>query len=72
MKQIYQFDYSNLTFVGLPKKYTFDFKSFMSLGSLAENIYNGKVSLNTTKQKQRKIENILNNFIGYNPVKVHN
>ena len=44
----------------------------MSLGSLAENIYNGKVSLNTTKQKQRKIENILDNIIGYNPVKVHN
>ena len=46
-------DYSNPTFVGLSKKYTFNFKSFMSLGSIAENIYNDNVSLNTAKQKQR-------------------
>ena len=46
-------DYSNPTFVGSSKKYTFDYKSFMSLGSLAKNIYNGNVSLNTAKQKQR-------------------
>ena len=46
-------DYSNTTFVGSSKKYTFNFKSFMSLGSIAENIYNDNVSLNTAKQKQR-------------------
>ena len=46
-------DYSNPTFVGSSKKYTFNFKSFMSLGSIAKNIYNDNVSLNTAKQKQR-------------------
>ena len=41
----------------------------MSLGNLAENIYNGNISLDTAKQKQRKMENMFENFINYNPVK---
>ena len=42
-------DHSNLTFFGSSKKYNFDFKSFISLGSITENIYNDNVSLNTAK-----------------------
>ena len=41
----------------------------MSLGNFAENIYNGNVSLDVTKQEQRKMENMLERFINYNPVK---
>ena len=41
----------------------------MSLGNLAENIYNGNISLDTAKQEQRKMENIFESFINYNPIK---
>ena len=41
----------------------------MSLGNLAENIYNGNISLNTAKQKQRKMEKMLESFINYSPIK---
>ena len=41
----------------------------MSLGNLAENIYNGNVSLETAKQEQRKMEKMLESFIDYNPIK---
>ena len=41
----------------------------MSLGNLAENIYNGNISLDATKQNQRKVENMLESFIDYNPIK---
>ena len=40
----------------------------MSLGNLAENIYNGNVLLDVAKQEQRKMENMLESFIEYNPV----
>ena len=62
-------DYSLLNFIGSSKKYTFKFGDFMSLGNLAENIYNGNVSLDAAKQEQRKMENVLENFIDYNPIK---
>ena len=42
---------------------------FLSLVNLAENIYNGNVSLDAAKQEQRRTENMLENFINYNPVK---
>ena len=41
----------------------------MSLGNLAENIYNGNISLGTAKQKQREMENMFESFITYNPIK---
>ena len=41
----------------------------MSLGNLAENIYNGTISLDTAKQEQRKMENVLESFIDYSPIK---
>ena len=41
----------------------------MSLGYLAENIYNGNVSLGAAKQGQRKMEKMLESFINYSPVK---
>ena len=62
-------DYSRLNFIGSSKKYTFELGKFMSLGNLAENIYNGNVSLDAAKQEQRKMENIFESFIDYNPVK---
>ena len=62
-------DYSRLNFIGSSKKYTFKFGDFMSLGNLAENIYNGNVSLDAAKQEQRKMENMLENFVNYKPVK---
>ena len=62
-------DYSRLNFIGSSKKYTFKFGDFMSLGNLAENIYNGNISLDAAKQKQRKMENMLEDFINYNAVK---
>ena len=62
-------DYSRLNFIGSSKKYTFKFGDFMSLGNLAENIYNGNVSLDAAKQEQRKMENMLENVIDYNPIK---
>ena len=61
-------DYSRFNFIGLSKKYTFKFGDFMSLGNLAENIYNGNVLLDVAKQEQRKMENMLESFIEYNPV----
>ena len=61
-------DYSRLNFIGSSKKYTFKFGDFMSLGNLAENIYNGNVSLDAAKQEQRRMGNMLENFIDYNPV----
>ena len=42
-------DYSRLNFIGSSKKYALNFKNFMSLGNLAENIYNGNVSLGAAK-----------------------
>ena len=41
----------------------------MSLGNLAENIDNGNVSIDVAKQKQRKKESMLENFINYDTVK---
>ena len=41
----------------------------MSLGNLDENIYNGNVSLDAAKQEQRKMENMLEEFIDYNLIK---
>ena len=41
----------------------------MALGNLAENIYNGNVSLDAAKQEQRRMENMIENFIDYNLVK---
>ena len=61
-------DKSRLNFIGSSKKYTFKFGDFMSLGNLAENIYNGNVLLDVAKQEQRKMENMLESFIEYNPV----
>ena len=62
-------DYSRLNFTGSTKKYAFKFGNFMSLGNFAENIYNGNVSLDAAKQEQRKMENMLERFIDYNPIK---
>ena len=62
-------DYSRLNFITSSKKYFFKFEDFTSLGNLAQNIYNGKVSLDIVKQEQRKMENILKGFIDYNPIK---
>ena len=45
-------DYSRLNFISSSKKYTFKFGDFMSLGNLAENIYNVNVSLDAAKQEQ--------------------
>ena len=61
-------DYSRLNFIGSSKKYALNFKNFMSLGNLAENIYNGNVSLGAAKQEQRRMENMLEKFIDCNPV----
>ena len=62
-------DYSILNFIGSCKQYTFNFKNFKSLGSLAENIYNSNVSLDAAKQEQRRMEEKLEGFIEYNPFK---
>ena len=43
-------DYSQLNFIGSPKKYTFKFGDFMSLGDFAENIYNGNILLDAAKK----------------------
>ena len=46
----------------------------MNLGNLAENIYNGNISVDVAKKKRkkekrkRKLENMLEDFINYNPV----
>ena len=45
-------DYLNLNFIGSFKKYTFNFKDFMSLGSRSENIYNDNISLHAATQEQ--------------------
>ena len=62
-------DYSRLNFTGSSKKYTFKLGDFMSLGNLAENIYNGNILLDVAKQEQRKMENMLENFANYSPIK---
>ena len=62
-------DCSQLNLIGSSKKSTFKFEDFMSLGNLAENIYNGNISLDAWKQEQRKMENILKSFINYRPIK---
>ena len=41
----------------------------LSFGSLAENIYNGNISLDTAKQKQRKMQDMLESFINYSLIK---
>ena len=62
-------DKSRLNFTGSSKKYTFKLGDFMSLGNLAENIYNGNILLDVAKQEQRKMENMLENFANYSPIK---
>ena len=62
-------DYLRLSFVGSSKKYTFKFKKFLSFGNLAENIYDDNVSLDAAKQEPRRMENMLEDFIDYSPVK---
>ena len=62
-------DYSQLNCISSSKKYTFKFGAFVSLGNLAENIYNGNFSLDTAKQKQRKMDDMLESFINYSPTK---
>ena len=54
---------------GSSKKYTFKFGDFISLGNLAENIYNGNISLDAAKQEERKMEKMFEDFISYSPVK---
>ena len=41
----------------------------MSLGNLAENIYNGNISLDAVKQEQRKMVDMFESFIKYTPIK---
>ena len=41
----------------------------MCLGNFAKNIYNGNVSVDAAKQEQRKMENMLEEFIDYNLIK---
>ena len=62
-------DSSRLNFIGSAKKYNFNFGDFMTLRNLAENIYNGNISLDAAKKEQRKMENMLQNFIDHNPIK---
>ena len=62
-------DYLRLSFIGSSKKYTFQFKKFLSFGNLAENIYDDNVSLDAAKQEPRRMENMLEDFIDYSPVK---
>ena len=62
-------DYSPLNLISSYRKYSFKFGDFVSLGNLAENIYNGNVSLDAAKQEQRKMENMLERFLDYNPIK---
>ena len=47
-------DYPQLNFAGLSKKYIFKFGDFVSLRNLAENVYNGNISLNTAKKKTKR------------------
>ena len=47
-------DYSQLNFIGSSKKNNFNFRDFMSLGNLAENIYNGNNSLKYCKIKTKR------------------
>ena len=61
-------DYSRFNFFGSSKNYIFNFENFMSLKNLVKNIYNGNVSLDAVKQEQRRMKNMLENFIEYNPV----
>ena len=60
------FDYSRLDFIDSSN--TFSFKNFMSLGNLTKNIYNDNASLDAAKQEQRRMEEVLENFVNYNPV----
>ena len=62
-------DYSRLNIIVSHKKYHFNLGNFMSYGNNAGNIYNGNLSLDAAKQDQRKMENRLENFIDYNPIK---
>ena len=62
-------DYSQHNFIGSSKKYNFNFGDFMSLGSLAENSYDGNISLDTAKQKQRKMKDRLESFTNYSSIK---
>ena len=47
-------DYSRLNFIGSSKKYTFHFENFMILENIAENIYNGNVSLDAAILQRKK------------------
>ena len=50
-------------------KYHYNFTIFLSLGNFLENIYNGKLSLEATKIKQRNMENMIRKLNYYNPNK---
>ena len=47
-------DYSQLNFIGSPKKYTFKFGDFVSLVNLVENIYNGYYFIRCCKTRTKK------------------
>ena len=43
----------------------------MSFGNFAKNIYNGNISLDAAKQKQRKMENMLEGFMNSIRLRIH-
>ena len=52
-------DYTKLVCIGSEKQYHYNFTIFLGLGNFAGNIYNGNLSLNEAKIKQRNMEDMI-------------
>ena len=52
-------DYTKLVYIGSGKQHHYNFTIFLLLGTFAENIYNGNLSLKIPKIKQRNMEDMI-------------
>ena len=58
-KQNKKIDFTKLVFVGSGKQYHYNVTIFLELGSFAENIYNGNLSLKAASIKQSNMEDTI-------------
>ena len=60
-------DYTKLVCIGSEKQYHYNFIIFLGLGNFAGDIYNGNLSLNAAKIKQRNMEDMIRKLEYYRP-----
>ena len=69
MKQSKKIDYTKLVCIGSSTKHHYNFTIFLDLKTFAERLYNGSLSLQAAKLKQRNMEDMIIRLEYYKPNK---